>query len=330
MDWVVVLSDGLRTALGPQAAAYALLAIGLNVHFGFTGMLNFGQVGFMLVGAYGVGITTVTYGGPLWLGILVGLAASLVLALIVGIPTLRLRADYFAITTIAVAEVLRLIVRSSSVQDITGGPFGLQSIAPEFQRINPIPVGSYGIGRVSYPHGQLWTLLVTWAVALLATLVVILLMRSPWGRVVKSIREDEEVPRSLGKNVFSYKLQSLMLGGAIGAAGGILFSMGSQTVNADTYQPQVTFYAYVILILGGAASRFGPLLGAVLFWFLFAAISTALRQAARADLLPDFMSAGGSIGATVLTLVGFALMALMIFRPQGILGSKKEMVLGAR
>jgi branched-chain amino acid transport system permease protein len=320
----------LRTALGPQAAAYALLAIGLNVHYGFTGLLNFGQVGFMLVGAYGVGITTVTYGGPLWLGILVGLGGALVLALIVGIPTLRLRADYFAITTIAVAEVLRLIVRSSTARDVTGGPFGLQSIAPEFQQINPIPVGSYGVGRVSYPHGQLWTLLVTWGVAILATVIVLLLMRSPWGRVVKSIREDEDVVRSLGKNVFNYKMQSLMLGGAIGAAGGIMFSLGGQTVNADTYQPQVTFYAYVILILGGAASRFGPLLGAVLFWFLFSSISTALRQAARADLLPGFMATGGATGATVLTLVGVALMLLMIFRPQGLLGNKREMVLGAR
>nr|WP_187361031.1 branched-chain amino acid ABC transporter permease [Phytoactinopolyspora mesophila] len=320
----------MRTALGPQAAAYALLAIGLNVHFGFTGLLNFGQVGFMLVGAYGVGITTVTYGGPLWLGILVGLGGALVLALIVGIPTLRLRADYFAITTIAGAEVLRLIVRSSPARDVTGGPFGLQTIAPEFQQLNPIPVGSYGIGRVSYPHGQLWTLIVTWTVAILATVLVIMLIRSPWGRVIKSIREDEEVARSLGKNVFSYKLQSLMIGGVIGAMGGIMFSLGSQTVNADTYQPQVTFFAYTILILGGAASRFGPLLGAVLFWFLFGSISTGFRQAAGADLLPGFMATGGAIGATVMALVGLALVLLMIFRPQGILGSKKEMILGAR
>lgn len=330
MDFLVVISDGLRSAFGPQAAAYALLAIGLNVHYGFTGMLNFGQVAFMLVGAYGVGVTTVTFGGPLWLGILVGLGASLVLALLVGIPTLRLRADYFAITTIAVAEVLRLIVRSGPARDITGGPFGLQSIAPSFQEINPLPVGSYGIGRVSYPHGQAWALLVTWAVAIVMTILVILLMRSPWGRVIKSIREDEEVARSLGKNVFSYKLQSLMVGGAIGAMGGIMLSLGSQTVNADSYLPQVTFFAYTILILGGAATRFGPLLGAVLFWFLYSAISSGLRQAAGADLLPGFMAAGGATGAAVLALVGIALVVLMIFRPQGILGNKKEMILGFR
>lgn len=330
MDWLAILTDGLRGAFGAQAATYALLAIGLNVHFGYTGMLNFGQVGFMLVGAYGVAVTTTTWGGPLWLGILVGLGAALVLAMIVGIPTLRLRADYFAITTIAVAEVLRLIVRSGTAEDVTGGPFGLQGIAPEFQDINPIPSGSYGIGQVAYPSGQLWALLVTWTMAILATIFVIMLMRSPWGRVVKSIREDEEVGRSLGKSVFSYKLQSLMVGGVIAAFGGIMFAVSGQTVNPDTYQPQVTFFAYTVLILGGAASRFGPLLGAVLFWFLFSAISTGLRQAENADMLPGIMSSGGAIGATVLTVVGVALVVLMVFRPQGILGNRKEMILGAR
>ncbi|AYY12890.1 branched-chain amino acid ABC transporter permease [Actinobacteria bacterium YIM 96077] len=330
MDIWVALTDGLRGAFGPQAAAYALLAIGLNVHFGFTGLLNFGQVGFMLVGAYGVAVTTVTLNGPLWLGVLVGLGASIVLALLVGIPTLRLRTDYFAITTIAVAEVLRLIVRSGPARDVTGGPFGLQSTGPSFQDINPIPTGSYGIGPVSYPHGQLWSLIVTWGIAFLATFVVIMLMRSPWGRVIKSIREDEEVARSLGKNVFSYKLQSLMIGGAIGALGGIMFTLSSQTANPDTYDPRVTFFAYTILILGGAASKYGPLLGAVLFWFLYSSVSSALREAAGADLLPDFMAEGGGSGATIMTLIGVTLVLLMVFRPQGLLGNKKEMVLGAR
>lgn len=329
MDFAAILGEGLRTAFSPTAAAYALLAIGLNVHYGFTGLLNFGQVGFMLVGAYGVGITVSTFGGSVWLGLIVGILLAVILALLVGIPTLRLRADYFAITTIAVAEVLRLLVRSSSLQDLTGGPFGLQSIAPEFHALNPIPVGTYGIGRLSYPHGQLWSLLVLWAVAVLATIVVILLMRSPWGRVIKAIREDEDVARGLGKNVFSYKLQSLVVGGVIGALGGALFAMSGQTVNADSYLPQVTFFAYAILILGGAASRFGPLLGAVLFWFVYSTLQAFLRQAGREGLLPDFMTVGGAVGAVSLTAVGIALVLLMIYRPQGILGNKREMVLGA-
>ena len=121
MDFGEILFSGLRSAFGPTAAAYALLAIGLNMHYGFTGLLNFGQVGFMLVGAYGVGITVATLGWSMWIGIVVGMLAAVVLALVLGIPTLRLRSDYFAITTIAVAEVLRLLVRSSAAEPVTGG-----------------------------------------------------------------------------------------------------------------------------------------------------------------------------------------------------------------
>ena len=329
MDVSEIFFSGLRAGFGPTAAAYALLAIGLNMHYGYTGLLNFGQVGFMLVGAYGVGITVATLGLSMWLGILFGLLAAVVLALVLGVPTLRLRADYFAITTIAVAEVLRLLVRSSWAEPVTGGPFGLQGIADEFYAVNPFPTGAYGIGPVTYSNQQTWALVVTWIVALLCTLLLVALMRSPWGRIIKAIREDEDAARALGKNVFALKMQSLVIGGVIGALGGALFAISGATVNADTYFPQITFFAYTILILGGAASRFGPMLGAVLFWFLYQAINTALRQAAAADALPGFMQAGGATGAVALTSVGLALMLLMIFRPQGLMGNRREMMLNA-
>jgi neutral amino acid transport system permease protein len=329
VDVTEIIFSGLRSAFGPTAAAYALLAIGLNMHYGYTGLLNFGQVGFMLVGAYGVGITVATLGWSMWLGILFGLLAAVVLALVLGIPTLRLRSDYFAITTIAVAEVLRLLVRSSWAEPVTGGPFGLQSIAADFYVINPIPVGSYGIGALTYSHQQLWVLLITWGLAAVASLLLIALMRSPWGRIIKAIREDEDAARALGKNVFSMKMQSLVIGGVIGALGGVMFAISGSTVNADTYFPQITFFAYTILILGGAASRWGPMLGAVLFWFLFSSINTTLRQAASVDALPAFMQGGGATGAVALSVVGLALMLLMIFRPQGLLGNRREMMLNA-
>ena len=102
----------------------------------------------------------------------------------------------------------------------------------------------------------------TWGLVALATLLVALLMRSPWGRVLRAIREDEDAARALGKNVFSYKMQSLVLGGVLGSVGGIMFAIAGSTVNADSFRPQITFYAYAILILGGAATRIGPIVGA--------------------------------------------------------------------
>lgn len=323
---VDIFFDALRTALGPTAAAYALLAIGLNVHFGFTGLLNFGQAGFMLVGAYGVAITVSTFGGPLWLGVIVGLLAAVVLALILGIPTLRLRADYLAITTIAAAEILRLLVRSTVAEPVTGGVFGLRQFGDDFFTLNPLPGGRTFFGPLAASPNRAWVMLVGWSLVGLMTLLVWALIRSPWGRVIRSIREDEDAARSLGKNVFSYKMQSLVLGGAIGALGGGLFALSLQTVQPDTFLPQVTFYAFAILILGGTASTFGPVIGAVIFWFLIGSLQSGLRRFSDAGMLPDFFTAQ-AVGAVTLTFVGVLIMSLMIFRPQGILGDKKELQL---
>src|SRR5690606_27796058 len=125
MDILTALQTASAQLIGPSAIFYALLAIGLNLHFGYTGLLNFGQIGFALLGGYGVGVMTVTYQQPLWVGVLVGLAAAGLLAVVLGIPTLRLRADYLAIATIATAEVLRLIFRSTAADPVTGSTNGL-------------------------------------------------------------------------------------------------------------------------------------------------------------------------------------------------------------
>jgi branched-chain amino acid transport system permease protein len=326
MDVVSILDSALRAALSPTAAVYALLAIGLNVHYGYTGLLNFGQVGFMLVGAYGVGITVATFGLSMWLGLVVAVLACVVLALLLGAPTLRLRADYFAITTIAVAEVLRLVFRSSAAQPLTGGFFGLQSIANEFYAVNPYERG-IDLGPFTYSANAAWSLTVTWGLAVVLTVMISLLMASPWGRVIRSIREDEDAARSLGKNVFSYKMQSLILGGIVGGLGGAMFAIAGSTVNADVFRPQITFYAYAILILGGAASRLGPLVGAAIFWFLFSGVQDAVRQAQSQQLLPGPLGSGVAVGATALVMVGLGLMLLVIFRPQGIFGNKRELSL---
>ncbi len=324
----VIFFDALRTAIGPTAAAYALLAVGLNMHFGYTGLLNFGQVGFMLVGAYGVAITVATFGGPLWLGVLVGIAGAVVLALILGIPTLRLRADYLAITTIAAAEILRFITRTSGSEPVTGGVFGLRQFAGGFYALNPIPPGSY-LGPLSISHGRLWTMIVGWGLVAVFTLLLWALMRSPWGRIIRSIREDEDAARSLGKNVFYYKMQSLVLGGVIGAVGGAVFAVSLQTVQPDTFLPQVTFFAFAILILGGTATWIGPIIGALIFWFVIAGMQSALRRLSDAGQLPEFFGSQ-AVGATTLTFVGLLLMLLMIFRPQGMFGNKREMQLDVK
>jgi len=321
-----ILLDALRQAVSPTAAAYALLAIGLNLHFGFTGLLNFGQVGFMAVGAYGLAVTVATFGGPMWLGVIVGLSAAVLLALILGIPTLRLRADYLAITTIAAAEIVRFLLRYRGSESVTGGVFGLRQFSGGFYALNPFSGSGY-LGPLQASSNRVWQMTLGWTLVALATLLVWALMRSPWGRVLRSIREDEDAARSLGKNVFAYKMQSLILGGVLGALGGIVFALALQTVQPDTFLPQVTFFAFAILILGGTGSTLGPVVGSVLFWFLLAGMQSALRRLGDIGALPDLLSGSGSVAALSLTFVGLLIMLLMIFRPQGMLGNKRELQL---
>ncbi|MBW3578539.1 MAG: branched-chain amino acid ABC transporter permease [Actinobacteria bacterium] len=328
MQWDVVAGNALREAFGPQAAWFALMAIGLNVHYGYTGLLNFGQIGFAMVGAYGVGVAVQIFGLSLWVGIAVGIVAALVLAVALGLPTLRLRGDYFAIVTIAAAEVIRLVFGSNASRDLTGGPFGLRNVANAFYELNPLTPRRYTVfGNWSYLHGQLWSMLVTWALVAAATYFVYLLVRSPWGRVIRGIREDEDAVRSLGKNAFWYKMQSLMIGGAIGGLGGIMLTIQTSAVTPLTFRPQQTFFAYAILIVGGAATTFGPVIGTMIFWFLFSGVTSMLRQLASQGLVPPIIATEDSIGALVLALVGLAVILLMIYRPQGIFGSKRELIL---
>ncbi|WP_444960691.1 branched-chain amino acid ABC transporter permease [Nocardiopsis sp. M1B1] len=329
MDILSILAESTRSALGPIAAIYALAAVGLNFHFGYTGLLNFGQVGFMLVGAYGVGISVAVFDLPLVVGFGVGLLCAFVMALLLGIPTLRLRADYLSITTIAAAEVIRLVYRAGFAEPLTGGVYGLQNLASDFRAINPFDGGErYGFGALSYNGNHLWVLVVTWGLVLLTAGLTWMLMHSPWGRVIKGIREDEDAVRSLGKNVFAYKMQALVLGGLVGALAGCMLAVYQASIQPDQFKPQVTFFLWVILLLGGAGRVFGPVLGAMAFWFLMNFTDGVLQGFGSMGWLP-FLD-GPDYGAIQLAFVGLLLVLLIVFRPQGLIGDRKEMLINVK
>jgi branched-chain amino acid transport system permease protein len=223
--------------------------------------------------------------------------------------------------TIAAAEITRLLFTTQLFDDVTNSADGLNSFNNDFQAANPVPEGVYGFGPWTYTAKQFWILVFGLLMLALAVLVVFLLMRSPWGRVLKGIREDEDAVRALGKNVLAFKMQSLIIGGVIGAVGGVVYVLPSAVV-PSTYVTSLTFFLWTILLLGGAATIFGPVVGAVIFWVIQAFLANLLPQLAVQGLLP--MS---NIQAAVLRyiLVGVALMLIVIFRPQGIFGNKKEL-----
>jgi branched-chain amino acid transport system permease protein len=174
-------------------------------------------------------------------------------------------------------------------------------------------------------------MVVGWTLVLILCAFVFLLMRSPWGRVLKSIREDEDAVRSLGKNVYSYKMQALVLGGVIGAMAGIMSGLATSNVAPSDFATDTTFFTYTVLLIGGAARVFGPVAGALIFWFFISGL----------DLFFDKMTSGSNpaIPASIMTddqaslmrliFLGLVLMLIMIYRPQGIFGDRRELAIDA-
>lgn len=337
MDWGAIVENLIRGLIGENLIYFGLAAIGLNIHFGYTGLLNFGQAVFMAAGAYGLSMTVVTLGplydwvpGNFWFGVFVGVVVfPLLLAGIMGVPTLRLRADYLAIVTIAAAEMFRIIARSPKFDKWTGSSDGLSGFATPFYDLNPFdPAKRYLFGL--FIGTQMWVVVVGWVVLALATLVVWMLIRSPWGRVVKAIREDEDAARSLGKNAYWYKMQALYLGGVLGALGGMLRAIGTGSAQPQNFVTDVTFFAWVALILGGAGKVLGPVVGASILYGVLNVTDVLLRQLVDNDYIPESIMDGTQVGQIRFILIGLGLVLLAAFRPQGIFGSREEMALDDR
>ncbi len=337
MDWGFIFENTVRSFIGINAVYFAIAAIGLNVQFGYTGLLNFGQAAFMAAGAYGLGMTAHYFEISFWWGFPIGIGYSLVLGLIMGIPTLRLRADYLAIVTIAAAEILRLVARSVRFKHFFGGTDGITQFSEPFRRVGEDlgirPGERYGFWWFTFTGRQLWTLMVGWALVAVFGTLVYYLMKSPWGRVLKAIREDEDAVRSLGKNIYSYKLQALLLGGVIGTFAGMVLALDRAAVQPDNFSRDLTFYVLTALVLGGVAKVSGSIVGPMLFWAAYVFVDATLRQAMRNGPI----RIGGftliestQIGPVTFGLIGVLLMVLMVYRPQGLFGNRKEMAFDGR
>ncbi len=339
VDWGFIIEQTFSQSVALQAAAYALAAIGLNVHYGYTGLLNFGQVGFVAVGAYGMGLTiTQGWSQNPFVAVAIGVGFAAIFALLLGIPTLRLRADYLAIVTIAAAEIVRLGARSNAMDDITRGAEGLNEFVAPFRAVDSEglmlgiidPSVSYGFGPFQYRGAQFYAIVIGWIVVALMVLLVWQLMRSPWGRVVKAIREDEDAARALGKNAYWYKLQALILGGVIGGAAGMVLAIGNATIQPDFFVAPLTFFFWLVLILGGVGKVWSPVVGSIVYWGLITFVRNLGRQLVEEGIIPNSVMDPSQVDQIQFWVVGIALALLMVFRPQGIFGSKEEMALDVR
>lgn len=290
------------------ALTYSIICLGLNVQWGQTGLFNVGVAGFVGIGAYASAILTTPddpvrlggFGLPIFVGWLGAMAAAGLLSLLVGLLTIRLRADYLAIATFGVAVVVQLC--ALNLEPVTGGPFGIGFI--------PRPFGWLAEDRLAFA-------LLNLGIVGLATLAVYLglerLLRSPWGRVLRAVREDEQAALALGKNAFAFRLQAFAIGGAIMGLAGAAQAHFIGFIAPENYVPMLTFQVWAMLIVGGSGNNRGAVLGAVLVWAVWAA-SAALISA----VVPP--EAQARAAALQIVMIGLAICAMLLLRPRGILG----------
>ena len=288
--------ESYLVAILTVAGIYSILALALNLQFGLTGLINFGVVGFYGLGAYASGISTETFHLPFAGGLLIAMIVGSIGGGFVALLSLRLSGDFLAIVTLGFAETVRLVFNNEDW--LTRGPSGF-SIATR-------PVID-GLSR----QGNAWFIL---GVITLAAIIVFLLMwrlaRTPYGRVLRAIREDDLVPATLGKNIFAYRLQAFVLGSAIMAGAGSLYAHYVQTITPENFTTPVAILVWMSVIVGGAGNMIGTVLGALAVVSIYEGTRFIGPWLTMLD--------AEQVSALRFIIIGVALILMIRFRPEGI------------
>ncbi len=292
------------------ASSFAIIVLGLNLQWGFTGLFNVGVAGFVALGAYTSALVTTPHmagrlgglGWPVAAGWLAAMGITGLAGLVVGAVALRLRHDYLAITTFGIAVTIQLVANNATA--LTGGPFGVQFIPKPFQS---------WLGT-----GLPWTLAyLALSLTLLAIVYLALerLVRSPWGRVLRAIREDEAAAASLGKRPFFFRLQSFVIGSMLMGLGGAVYAHFVGFIAPEDFLPILTFQLWAMLIVGGSGNNRGAVLGAFVVWTFWAAAGGLLR-----GWVPQAEQARAA--ALQVVLIGVLIAFMLVLRPRGLLGEE--------
>lgn len=275
-------------ALLNVGAIYAVLCLGLNLQWGVAGLFNAGIAGFFAIGAYTAAILTAPdspnfLGGfdlPVPVGWLGAMLISGVIALIIGAATIRLRSDYLAIGTIGIAEILRLFLKNE--EWLTNGVRGITTVP------RPLQMGTPFWSELAF-LGMMLALLTIIYVALERA------VQSPWGRMMRAIRDNEAAAAAMGKDVDRRRLEAFVLGSMLMGLGGALMAQYLRFIGPEATEPfAITFLVWVMLIAGGAGNNIGAMAGAFLIWSIWSMTELLTRQlppewAVRAGYLRIFL-----------------------------------------
>ena len=325
-----------------MAMVYAVLTLGLNVQWGYTGLFNIGVAAFFAIGAFTSALVTTSMpegamaaftqqafglGAPFWVGLLAAGLASGLLALLVGGPTLRLRGDYLAIATIGIAELVRLVFQNerwlaNGPQPLRGIPQPLSCLTGSGCEFLPAFVNDFfgPLAPRDYPY------IYVAIVALVLFLIYVGLeraIRSPWGRVLRAVREDEDAAAMNGKNVAAFRMQAFIVGAVIMGLGGSLYAHYVVSIDYGHFDPLYgTFLIWVMLMLGGSGNNRGAILGAIVVWAIWSGASFAIDalRPALAAISPDLPQRGPYVRFLLISLL---MLFIVLFRPTGVLPEEK-------
>jgi len=271
---------------------YIILSISLNLIAGYAGLLSIAHAAFYGVGAYVAALMALNLHSPFLVNIVCAVILSGLLGALVGIPSLRIRGDYFVIATFAF-QVITFSVLNNWVS-FTGGPMGLPGIP------QPAIFGWTISSHVEF-------LVVVGALCILTLWLARRIVRSPFGRVLKAIREDEVFAQAVGKNVASYKILVFVIGAGMAAIAGVMYAHYISFIDPTSFTVMESIFILSIVIIGGAGSLWGPVVGAV--------VLVVLPEILRFVGLPS------AVAANVRQIIyGGLLVAFMMWRPHGLLG----------
>ena len=290
---------------------YGILSLSLNLQYGFTGLANFGHVAFFCLGAYTSTLIVVLAKGPFILGLLGGVVVAALFGWLISIPTANLKEDYWAIVTLAAAEIVRLFFLNEDwifgKGPYHGGAFGIGGI--------PRPLQSW-FSVTTYPFFYLCIVIFFLA---LTYFVVRLLTNSPFGRVLKAIREGDDLPLSMGKDVRKFRMKAMAVGGAMGGLAGSLVAHFWSFIDPYQFMPIETFVVWAMVVGGGKGNNVGALVGAVIIQFFY--ISTRF--------LKDFIPIDAQVLASLrMVVIGVLIVLVMLFMKEGLIKEKKRLYRG--
>lgn len=282
---------------------YGLIALSLNFQYGQTGLVNFGQVAFFMVGAYFSSIATAILGWSVGVGFVLAILAGGVLGALMALPIGDLRQDYWAIATLAAAELIRMIFLNTNLgSEYVGASYGISGI--------PGPFRDY---FSTDAYGYFYLALVIVCVAA-AYVLVTWLDRSPYGRLLKGIRESDEVARALGKDVRNARIWSLVIGGAIAAAGGSLYAHFVGFIDPRFFMPLETFLIWAMVIMGGPGNNLGALAGTLVIEVIY--------NSTRFIHVPSEYSA--TVAALRMVLIGVLIILVILYLPRGLVPERRR------